>query len=432
MNLPNEVLQLITSLDANQTTIRARDNRYEGNQPLRFAADEVRGDLRLFGVNICRLAVDAVAERMRVKRLEVTARGRDVSAVASKLWRDSHLDQLMQPLLVDALALGSAYLIVWADEAGNPIATPESAKHVAVSRHPVTGEVTGAVKRWKSLEPGGTIASEHVAHYTPQAVTLYESVRGGEWQVVGEPLDNPLGVVPVVPLLNLNRIGDRRGWSVIDDLGDLVDALSKVIADMLVASEDVARPRRWATGVDLEEGSDLDDEEGFTADGPETTSAGAGARAETVSPFESGNRMFTVENEAAKFGQLPGADLKGYETAVNLLLQQIMSVSALPAHMMGVTSSNPASADAIRSAEASLTARAEARITVLSYYIEIAVNLMVAIRLGVKPAEVTTVIHWASAGTKSTAQEADAVTKLHALGIITTAEAREMMGIDKL
>lgn len=432
MKLPNEVERLITSLDANQHAIAARNNRYEGKQPLRFAADEVRGDLRLFNVNICRLAVDAVAERMRVKRLEVSVRGRDVSPVATELWRSSHLDQLMQPLLVDALALGSAYLIVWADESGTPVATPESAKHVAVSRHPVTGEVTGAVKRWKSLEPNGLVASEHIAHYTKTAVTLYESVRGGQWEVVGEPLDNPLGVVPVVPLLNLNRIGDQRGWSVVDDLGDLVDALSKVIADMLVASEDVARPRRWATGVDLEEGEELDEDDGFTADSPHDTPAGGDTRTDVVSPFESGNRMFTVENEAAKFGQLPGADLKGYETAVNLLLQQIMSVSALPAHMMGVTSSNPASADAIRSAEASLTARAEARISVLGYYIEKSVNLLVAIRLGVKPSEVSTVIHWASAGTKSTAQEADAVTKLHALGIITTPEAREMMGIDRL
>lgn len=432
MKLPNEVERLITSLDANQHAIAARNNRYEGKQPLRFAADEVRGDLRLFNVNICRLAVDAVAERMRVKRLEVSVRGRDVSPVATELWRSSHLDQLMQPLLVDALALGSAYLIVWADESGTPVATPESAKHVAVSRHPVTGEVTGAVKRWKSLEPNGLVASEHIAHYTKTAVTLYESVRGGQWEVVGEPLDNPLGVVPVVPLLNLNRIGDQRGWSVVDDLGDLVDALSKVIADMLVASEDVARPRRWATGVDLEEDHELDEDDGFTADSPHDTPTGGDTRTDVVSPFESGNRMFTVENEAAKFGQLPGADLKGYETAVNLLLQQIMSVSALPAHMMGVTSSNPASADAIRSAEASLTARAEARISVLGYYIEKSVNLLVAIRLGVKPSEVSTVIHWASAGTKSTAQEADAVTKLHALGIITTPEAREMMGIDRL
>lgn len=139
--------------------------------------------------------------------------------------------------------------------------------------------------------------------------------------------------------------------------------------------------------------------------------------------------MFTVESPEAKFGQLPGADLAGYKTAVELLLQQIMSVSALPAHMMGVTSANPSSADAIRAAEASLTARSESRINVLGIALERAVSLAVAIELAKPPEVVISVAHWASAGTKSTAQEADAVTKLHALGIISTAEAREMMGI---
>lgn len=431
MTLPKSVTNLVELLDANQTAVTRRDNRYRGLQPLRYAADEVRGDLKLFSVNLCRLAVDAVAERMRVKRLQVTVRGKDVSPIATDLWRSSHLDQLLQPLLVDALALGAAYVIVWADESGTPVATPESAKNVAVTRHPVTGVVTGAVKRWDTLGAGGVISSEHVAHYTADQVTLYSRENSGGW-VAADPVNNPLGVVPVIPLINLNRIGDTTGWSVVDDMGHLVDALSKVLADMLVASEDVARPRRWATGVDLEEDDTLEEDDGFNADDPEPTPVSGDSRPDVVSPFESGNRMFTVENESAKFGQLPGADLKGYQTAVDLLLQQIMAVSALPAHMMGVTSSNPASADAIRSAEASLTARAEARIMVLGYYLEKVVGLQVAIRLGVAPAEVATTIHWASAGTKSTAQEADAVTKLHALGIITTEEAREMMGIQKL
>lgn len=429
MNLPNEVVQLVTSLDVNRVSVSTRDNRYKGIQPLRYAADVVRGDLKYFSVNICRLAVDAVAERMRVKRVEVKARGRDVSDLATDLWRGSHLDQLLHPLIVDALALGSAYLIVWPDEEGLPVATPESARHVAVSRHPVTREVTGAVKKWSVKAPNGLLSSEHIVHYTKTEIVKYRRTGdGGNW-IIDDTISNPLGVVPVVPLINLNRIGDVAGWSVIDDMGHLVDALSKVLSDMIVASEDVARPRRWATGVDLEEGEEeLDD--GFNADAPETNVSRE--TSEVVSPFESGNRMFTVENEGAKFGQLPGADLKGYETAVNLLLQQIMSVSALPAHMMGVTSSNPASADAIRSAEASLTARAESRISVLGFYIEQAVSMMVAARLGLKVKEVSTVLHWASASTKSTAQEADAITKLHSLGIITTAEAREMMGIDKL
>ena len=420
-----EVDALVRALDAGLGAVDQREARYSGQAPLRYAADEVRGDLRTFGVNLCRLAVDAVAERMRVKRLTVASRGNDISAAVSAVWNRSQMDQLLQPLIVDVLALGSAYLMVWSDQFGNPVITPESARNVAVLRHPVTGDVTAAIKRWQVLESSGAVTAEHIVHYGPEHIVHWSRQGVGDW-TADEPIANPLGVVPVIPIINTQRIGDTAGYSVIDDMAHLVDALSKILADMLVASEDTARPRRWASGVDLEERDDIG---GFTADGGVDIPS---APATAVSPFESGNRMFTVESPDAKFGQLPGADLKGYETAVQLVLQQIMAISALPAHMVGVTTSNPSSADAIRAAEASLTARAESRIRVISLGLERALAVVGAIVTGAGVHEIASQISWASPATKSTAQEADAVTKLHALGIITTPEAREMIGMDGL
>lgn len=420
------MLDLVRQIDLRSTVVSRRDARYRGRQPLRYAADEVSGDLKMFGVNICKLAVDDVAERMRIKRLVVNARGRDVSAAATAVWVRSNMDQLLQPLLVDALALGESYLIVWVDGAGRTTITPESARQISVVRDPISGEVVEAVKRWFHLDTSGAVASEHATYFTPDYVTSYVK-EDGDWEP-GEPIPNPLGVVPVVPVVNVERIGDTLGTSVIDDLGGLVDALSKILADMLVASEDVARPRRWASGVDLEEKDSHDD--GFTADGGGDN--GPHDATPAVSPFENGNRMFTVESPDAKFGQLPGADLKGYDTAVKLVLQQIMAISALPAHMMGVTTANPSSADGNRSAEASITARADSRIRVLGIAIEAAVNLATAIELGVPVADVTTRLRWADPATKSTAQEADAITKIYALGIIDRDEAREQLGYDGL
>lgn len=429
MKISDTVDGLIQQLDAGLPAIVARDDRYRGKQRLRFTADEVSGDLKWFGVNLCRLAVDAVAERMRVKRVEATVRGRDVSPRANELWLHSNLDQALNSVLVDALALGAAYLIVWVDASGVPTITPESAKSMAVRRDPINGAVIDAVKRWHATGPAGAVTEEHVTHYAADAITHYRRTpSSGEWETIARH-DNPLGRAPVVPVVNIDRVGDIQGRSVIDDLGHLVDALSKILADMLVASEDVARPRRWATGVELEEAAAPGDDDGFIADAVDAPGDDAPP---VVSPFESGNRMFTVESPEARFGQLPGADLAGYRTAVDLLTQQIMSVSALPAHMVGITSANPASADGMRAAEASITARAESRISVLGIPLETAVKLAVAIEYGVPPAEVTARLVWGSPATKSTAQEADAVVKLHSQGIITTDEAREIIGIDTL
>ena len=155
-------------------------------------------------------------------------------------------------------------------------------------------------------------------------------------------------VVPVVRLKNSDRLLDD-GVSEIDDLRPLVDGLNKVLVDMMVTSEFVGRPRRWASGIELEEQDVLDDDGNPTGE------------TEAVNPIPEGDRAMISENDSAKFGQLEAAGLDGYSTAVDVLLGQIMAVSALPAHYVGQLSDTPASADALRAAEASLTARAEAR-----------------------------------------------------------------------
>ena len=62
----------------------------------------------------------------------------------------------------------------------------------------------------------------------------------------------------MVNIRNSDRILDEYGSSEIDDLMPLVDRLNKSLADMMVTSEYVGRPRRWATGIELEEKPKVD------------------------------------------------------------------------------------------------------------------------------------------------------------------------------
>ena len=57
-------------------------------------------------------------------------------------------------------------------------------------------------------------------------------------------------------------------------------------------------------------------------------------------------------------------------------------------------------------------------------------RLILAIENGGEVDDYQPRIQWADPSTRSAAAEADAVTKLHAAGIITTTEARERLGID--
>lgn len=421
MSNVKQVDELLQGLELAQPVISRRDDAYNGIGRLRYTADEVKGDLKNFAVNINRLAINAVAERMRIKRL--TGRvgvDSDRSAELEQLARYSRLEHLLQCALIESMTTGVAYLVAWVDSSGHPRIWVEDGKHMW-ARLDESGDVVDAVKRWYDKEPNGVVTGENVVHYTADTIVTYR--RGGNSVLeVVDTVDNPFGVVPVFPLINSDRPGDDIGYSVLDDLAPITAALSKVLADMLVTSESVARPRRWASGIPLEE----DEGDGFTADSPESVDA---AKTPVKAPFADGEDMFVTESTEAKFGQLAGADLGGYERAVNVLVAQIEAISGLPGHQLGVQTANPTSADAIRASESSLTARADSRIRILGVAVENCLRMLLAMWVEADFVDVDVTVRWASTATRSHAQEADAATKLYSLGIIDRDEARDMLGL---
>lgn len=392
---------------------------YRGEQPLAFLSPESRQALgNRFGriaTNIPRLAVTSLAERLRISGID-----------GANVWQDylaNDLDQLSGVAHREALTLGQSFVIVWADAAGHPRATVESAEQVHVKRDPVTREVVAAVKRVR------TKTTTEAWLYLPDEVQHWRSNPSGTatagFKLV-ESVTNPFGVVPVVPLTNSDRLLDEHGRSEIEDLKPLVDGLCKTLADLAVAQEFTARPRRWATGIELVEVIRKDDDGNPVID-PDTDEP----IVDTANPIPEGNRAMISENDQAKFGQLEGANLAGFKTSVDIWVQQIMAVSALPAHMMGITTSNPATAEAIRAAEASLTARAEARQLTFGRAWEQVARLMVAVRTGVDPASVTIRVVWADASTRSTAAEADAAVKLYQAGILSRRTTLARLGFSE-
>lgn len=327
------------------------------------------------------------------------------------------------------MLLGDSYVIVWADRFGRPLATVESAKQVAVLTDPGTRQISAAVKRWEDRYENVTYAVQ----YLPDRIVRLRADQAGAtlngFKTV-EEIGNPLGCVPVVNLRNTDRIVNSHygmtfdyGCSEIDDLKPLCDALNKSLADMMVTSEYVGRPRRFATGIELTEEPVLDD-----AGNPVLDDDGQPVMAE-VNPIPEGSRMAVSENEQAKFGQLAAADLAGYEASVRVILGQIMAVSTLPAHYVGVFTDNPASADALRAAEASLTARAEARQQTFGRAWEQVARLMIAVRDGRDPNMIDDVrVQWADAATRSVAEEADAVVKLFQAGLLPAPYALSKLG----
>lgn len=391
---------LLQKIDEKAGTYSILTAYYEGRQPLTFLAPEARealnNRLQRVSVNIPRLLVDSISERLRITGISDPAVWAD--------WQANNLDSLHRVAHREALLLGDVYAVAWARGDGSPLVTIESATQMAVVTDPATREVVSAVKRWE--DPSGT----HAVLYGPEAITRWHTPGAGA-TTTGfrkvETIENPLGVVPVVWFRNGDRLLDR-GISEMSDVLSLTDALTKLTTDLLTASEYAARPRRWASGVEL-----VEDESG-----------------DVKNPFPETDRMMISESHETKFGQLAGADLAGYENAINVVMRQISAVSGLPEHLLGIGGDNPTSADSIRASEAALTARAEARQGTFGKSWHRLAQLMAGIRHGVDPDGVDIRVTWADPSTRSVAQEADAVVKLHAAGILPTSYALARLGYD--
>lgn len=407
--------ELGRKLDESAPALARLDTYWTGTQPAAFlspvAREALQNRLRTLTVNFPRLAVTSLAERLQVTGFR-TAPGDPGDDALWRIWTGNRMVEATAQAHVDALVYGRSFVIVWAGRTPDlPRVTVESARQVAVSRDPATRDVTAAVKRWVAGNRAHAVVYEpdKITRYTSQAFvpeggSLPPTVTG--W-VTAEVLPNPLGVVPVVPIVNRGRLLDLDGVSEMVDLLDLADGITKLHCDALVTSEFYARPRRWVTGLEI-----VEDENG-----------------QPVNPFgDEANRVWQSEAPETKFGQFDPARLDGYGDLIATLTQEVGALSGLPPHYLGLHGDQPASADAIRSAEASLVARAFERQRSFGASWDDVARLVVAVRDGVDPASVDVSTVWANPETRTPAQAADAASKLVGAGILPVAAALVSLG----
>lgn len=401
--------ELLAELDSVQGCYAELQRYATGTQPLTLLTAEQRKalDNRLckIAINIPALAVSSLVERLRVAGFS--------DPRAWKLFLAAELDQLAPDAMTDALTYGSGFVLCWVKD-GRPVASVESPFDCAILRDPADRSVVAAVKRYstKDTTEAFVYLPDRVEHW--RAPTTGKAVSGF---VAVETFEHNLGVVPMVPIDN--------GRSEVDDLRTLVDALTKVTLDMVLASHAAGFGRRWVAGIDLTEKPRLD------VDGNPALDGDGEPIIDTVSPF---NEQATIpwaiaENTETKFGNFDEPTLGGFETAVRVLTSQIMAVSALPSHYLGVLASQPTSADALRAYEASLTARAESKQLRFGRAFEQIGRLLIALDTGTDPADIPLRVHWSDAATRSVAQEADAAQKLYDAGLLSRASTLRRLGM---
>jgi hypothetical protein len=395
------LVALSAKLNESQPPMAVLDAYFEGRQPAAFlspkSSEALSKKLTVLSVNFPKLLVNSVAERMSITGFRAQGET-DADAELWRVWHANDLDSQSYLAHIDALTYGRSFVIVWAGaDARTPRVTVESAKQMTVAYDPATGAVRAAVKRW---EDGG---AHHAVLYEPDVITVWEGKENA--LVVVDTIPNPLGEVPVVPLVNRTRLLDFEGTCEAADILGLTDALAKTMSDAMVTSEYYARPRRYVTGFEI-----VEDDEG-----------------NPINPFSNEeNRMMQSENAETKFGQLDGARLDGYGDLTAVITQQLGAIAGLPPHYLGLNGDQPPSADSIRSAEASLVAKVIGKHRTYGRSWAKVADLIVKVRDGINTRDFEAL--WTAPDTRTPAQVADAAAKLAGIGVPLASVLADPMG----
>lgn len=403
--------RLENRLSISSASLQKFDRYYRGDQTLNFASEKFRKAFgRVLGrvnSNFMALVVRAVAERLDVEGFRLGA-SPDGDDQAWAIWQANNMDAESAIAQLEALIYGRSPVAVWWDSDEKPLITVESSLETVVETAPGNRRKRlAALKKWR-----GEDGHLHATLYLPEAIFKWQShtviegeslgSRDVQWDprtVEGEdwPLQNRLGVVPVVMLENEPRTL-TPGTSEIASVISLQDQINKVLVDLMVASEYSSFRQRWATGVEIP----LDPETG-----------------QKVEPFKAAiDRVWTVKNPDAAFGDFDTSDLSQYVKSIEMHVQHIASQSGTPAHyLLGNMGTFP-SGEALRATEAALVKKAQRKMRFFSDAWEEVMRLAFLVDGNEEKANITdSQVIWRDPETRTEVEHVDALMKLQALGV---------------
>ncbi|MBT2383881.1 phage portal protein [Streptomyces sp. ISL-11] len=367
---------------------------YDGNhQRMLFAQAkykrEFAGVFEQWNDNFCGLIVDSVNERLAIDGFRMTDEP-VADKEAREIWQRNFLDAESNSAHLDAMIQGASYAVVWADEDGEPVISIESAEttvvqHKAGSRRQLEAAAKFFFDDW---------GRAHCTLWLPDRV--HKGTPEGLSFTLTESQNNPLGVVPVVPISNRARlVGDP-----VSDLATVIplaDAINKVTSDALVASEYAAWPQRWVSGLEI-----IEDSNGVP-----------------IEPFQVAvDKLLQAEDPNTKWGQFEAANLSNYVDLVNMLVQHMASISRIPFHYFLLNGGQAPSGEAITSAEAGLISKTRERMLHFGEAWERIMRLAFLVKHDKERAEAWGAeVIWRDPENRTEAQHVDALLKLQMLNV---------------
>lgn len=416
------VHRLEARLDERIPTLQRYDDYVAGDHPMPWSTErfkEVFAGLFVgFSDNWCDLVNDAVRERMTVKGFRV-GDNTESDKELWRIWQANHLDADSQLAHSELLKSTEASLLIWSDPKDDetPKITVESPLETIVAFAPGSRrDRLAALKRWTDDD-----GVDQATLYLPTGVYKFtasgeaeegegegeeEAEEGGSRWKVREvesekwPLNNPLGIVPVVTMFNKPRLRPREfglyGEAEHAKVIPIQDGINKTMMDMFVASEFAGFRQRYATGLTL----DTDPETG-----------------KRIEAFESAvERLWATKNKEATFGEFDATDLGNFVKAIEMLVQHTASQTRTPPHYFYLKGEMP-SGESIKSAETGLVAKAYEKMVFLGEDYEEVQDITLMVKGTPRPKETIIETIWGDPEYRTESEHVDALLKLKSIGI---------------
>lgn len=394
-----------------QRDVELFEQYYDGEHRLAFATLKFRQSFgwlfKALADNWCQIVVDAPVERLFIEGFRFGST-QEADEDAWAIWQANGLDAESVMAHTEAVKDGKVFILV------APIQPPEKFPRITVEHatqmylETAAGDHRkreAALKKWRDED-----GFEYATLYLPGEIVKWQTAKpvsvptgqtlAREWvpREGDEGGPNPMGVVPVIPLLN-NPTMLKGGRSDLEPAIPLQDAINKELADMLVASEFGAFIQRWATGIEV------------------PTDPVTGKPLEATELKAAVSRLWTSESTDAKFGQFSATDLSNYVNAIAMLLQHLAAQTRTPPHYLLGQIVN-VSGDALKAAETGLVSKVKRKQIDFSDSWEEAMRLALELAGKKEPAEALGAeTIWRDPEYRSEGEQVDAAIKLRALDI---------------
>lgn len=427
---------LLRKLDDQQRRVTRLEGYYEGRHPTPTpprrlnarAFEEARrafSHLAKLGVtNWVKLVADAPSERLAVVGFRF---GEDVAGDqdAWRIWQQNQLDADQALVHDNALQTGQSYALVWADEDGQPLITPEHSSQMVVAYVPGSRRKRmAALKSWTDEDGRGLCTL-----YTPTDIFKWQTksttpglgFANGDlgWEprlVDGEtwPLPNALGVVPVVEFSANRSLRPSMyggGMAEYESVIPIQDRINKTVFDRLVTAEHQAFRQRWAIGWD-----------------PPRNDAGEVDQAAMQRASQSSLWTFDMDPSEIKLGEFDQADFGGFLAAVEADVNAMAAISKTPPQYLLGAMVN-ISGDALVAAESGLVSKTQKHQMNFAESWEEVMRLALRVTDDPRANDLQSMIIWRDAEMRNMAQTVDAVLKMKQLGVPTEALWQMLPGV---